>query len=207
MRYQGSNKSPLEIAKELVVHGVICGSVRVSENRLEVQVALFEGASGQRLWDKVYERSLTDLFRVQGEIAETIAAEIHLKLTASERRHIRAHRTRSPDVQKVYLRGRYYWNRETPEALQRSFRYLSVACTTDSPTTRRATAPWRIGTCRRDATVSYQWRKESKRRKRQRSELWNSTSGLLKPTLPLVSLRWTNGIFNGRAPSSRPLRA
>ena len=81
--------------------------MRVSENGFEVQVALFEGTNGERVWERTYERPMTDLFRVQGEIAETIAAEIHLKLTASERQHIRAHPNRAPDVQKAYLRGRY----------------------------------------------------------------------------------------------------
>jgi serine/threonine protein kinase len=74
MRYPATDKPIPQVANELNVHGVIRGSVRVPANGLEVRVALFDGTSGECIWDKVYERPLTDLVRVQGEIAETIAA-------------------------------------------------------------------------------------------------------------------------------------
>jgi tetratricopeptide (TPR) repeat protein len=131
MRYQGSPKSVPEIAHELDVDGIVRGSVQVSENDFHVQVALFNGVGGESCWATAYDRPMTDLFRVQGEIAETIAAEIHLKLTAGERRQFRDQGSRSAEAHTAYLRGRYYWNRETPDALQRSFRYLSVAVQRD----------------------------------------------------------------------------
>jgi len=131
MKYRTSSKPLDEIASELGVDGMIRGSVRRSETGVGVSVSLMRAMSSEPLWSEEYDRPLTDLFRVQGEIAETIAAEIYLKLTATERRRFRSQHATSPEISEAYLRGRYYWNRETPEALQRSFQYLSVAVQRD----------------------------------------------------------------------------
>ncbi len=127
MKYRDSPKPLQQIAGELGVDGLIRGSVRRSESGVNVSVALLEPSSPRPLWSEVYDRTLTDLLRVQGEIAETIAAEIYLRLSVTERRRFRSHRPTSPQINEAYLRGRYYWNRDTPETLQRSFQHLSVA--------------------------------------------------------------------------------
>jgi serine/threonine protein kinase/Flp pilus assembly protein TadD len=131
MKYRDTAKPLDQIARELGVDGIIRGSVRRSDTGVGVTVALLEPLKSDPVWSEEYDRPLTDLFRVQGEIAETIAAEIYLKLTATERRRFRSHRSTSPEINEAYLRGRYYWNRETPEALDRSFQYLSVAVQRD----------------------------------------------------------------------------
>jgi len=131
MKYRDSAKPLDQIARELGVDGIIRGSVRRTETGVGVSVALLEPLKAEPVFSEDYDRPLTDLFRVQGEIAETIAAEIYLKLTATERRRFRSHRATSPEINEAYLRGRYYWNRETPEALERSFQYLSVAVQRD----------------------------------------------------------------------------
>ena len=144
MRYRDSTKPIGQIAAELGVDGLIRGSVRRLGSDVNVCVALLRASNPDPMWSEAYDRPLTDLFRVQGEIAETIAAEIHLKFTALERRRLRSHRTTSPEINEAYLRGRYYWNRETPDALQRSFQYLSVAVQRDPeyPAAHAAMADW-----------------------------------------------------------------
>ena len=126
-RYRSTDKSLPQIARELAVDGLIQGAAAQSENGFLVEVALVEGQAGETLWSRRYERPMTDLLRVQAEIAETIAAEIRLKLSANERRRFRRSHARSARAQEAYLRGRYHWNRETFEGLQKSVEYLSEA--------------------------------------------------------------------------------
>jgi serine/threonine-protein kinase len=131
MRFRGTHKSPSEIARELGVEGLVRGVVSSSGDAVRVRVELLRPGVAAPLWSATYDRPLTDLFRVQSEIAETIAAEIHLRLSPSERRRLRSRRQTDPETNEAYLRGRYYWNKETPEALQRSFEYLSAAVQRD----------------------------------------------------------------------------
>ncbi len=144
MKYRASAKPLDQIAKELGVDGLIRGSVGLSDIGVRVNVSLLRPSLAEPIWSETYDRPLTDLFKVQAEIAETIAAEIHLRLTASERRRVRAHRVTLPEINEAYLRGRYYWNRETPDSLRLSYQYLSVALQRDPDYARAhaALADW-----------------------------------------------------------------
>jgi hypothetical protein len=64
-------------------------------------------------------------------LRQLIAAELNLQLSSSERRRRRTRRAPDREANQAYLQGRYLWNRETPDSLQRSFRYLNVAVQRD----------------------------------------------------------------------------
>jgi serine/threonine protein kinase len=81
MRYRARETPLQEICRELQVDGVVRGKVCPGAGRLKVSVELLKAPDGAILWREEYDRPATDFFRVQGEIAETIAAEMQLKLT------------------------------------------------------------------------------------------------------------------------------
>ncbi len=57
---------------------MVRGSVSLSADRILVTVELLQGDSGDRLWSDSFERPLQDMFTVQWQIAETVAAELNL---------------------------------------------------------------------------------------------------------------------------------
>ena len=131
IRVRTKDKAVEEIGRELGVDGVIRGSVSLSADRILVAVELLDAGSGERVWSDRLERPQHDMFTVQWQIAETIAAELNLRLTLSDRRRRRPRRAPDPEANQAYLQGRYFWNRDTPEALQRSFKHLTVAVQRD----------------------------------------------------------------------------
>jgi len=204
MKYRDTAKPLQQIAKELGVDGIIRGSVRRSAAGVGVSVALLEPLKSDVVWSENYDRPLTDLFRVQGEIAETIAAEMYLKLTAVERRRFRSHRVTSPEINEAYLRGRYYWNRETPEALQRSFEYLSMAVQRD-PDYAAATPPWPTGIFQRATTACCRFPRRLLKPKLLLGVPLNSMRVLPRLTPVWAALPCTSATFNGRERSSKRL--
>jgi TolB-like protein len=58
-----------EIAKQLRVDTVVEGTVRKAGDRLLIAVQLNRAQDGIRIWPETYERSLSDVFAVQSEIA------------------------------------------------------------------------------------------------------------------------------------------
>jgi serine/threonine protein kinase/tetratricopeptide (TPR) repeat protein len=131
VRLRTNERTIAEIGRELRVDGVIRGTVSLSPGRILVTVELLHAESGDRLWSDSLERPQQDMFTVQWQIAETIAAELNLRLTLSDRRRRRPRRAPDPEANQAYLQGRYFWNRDTPDSLQRSFRYLNVAVQRD----------------------------------------------------------------------------
>ena len=78
--FKGKSMSIPEIALKLGVAHVLEGSVRKSGNRLRITAQLIEVKSDTHLWSETYERELTDIFAVQDEISENIAAALKLNL-------------------------------------------------------------------------------------------------------------------------------
>jgi TolB-like protein/DNA-binding winged helix-turn-helix (wHTH) protein len=131
MRYKGTKKSAPEIARELNVDGIIEGSVERSDNRVRITAQLIHAPSDTHLWADSYERDLGDALALQDEVARAIASEIKVTLTPEEQVRLTSARPVDPEAQDFYLKGRYYWNKRTPETLKKSLEYFQQAVDKD----------------------------------------------------------------------------
>jgi eukaryotic-like serine/threonine-protein kinase len=131
MRYKRTQKTLQEIGRELNVDTVVEGSVRRHGERVRITAQLIEIATDRHLWAKSYERDLTDVLALQGEVAQAIAQEIRVKLTPEEEARLaRVHKV-DPRAYEAYLRGRHHWNKRTDEGLLRSLEYFRGAIDID----------------------------------------------------------------------------
>ncbi|HEV2125549.1 MAG TPA: tetratricopeptide repeat protein, partial [Chloroflexota bacterium] len=106
MSYKGTKKPLREISQELGVSHVLEGSVRRAGDRLRINVQLVNALTDQSLWSETYDRDVTDVFAVQSEIAERIAAALRVRLTAGERARMGEGGTENFAAYDLYLRGR-----------------------------------------------------------------------------------------------------
>ncbi len=116
--FKGRNDDIRRIAEALGVSTVLEGSVRRSGDRLRVTVQLISAADGTHLWTERYERAMTDVFAIQDEISQSIAAALKVQLgaePANPRRHTPRIRAYEP-----FLRGRHHLIRCSPESWQRA---------------------------------------------------------------------------------------
>jgi serine/threonine protein kinase/Tfp pilus assembly protein PilF len=128
MRYQGTQKSTPEIARELNVDALVEGSVQRSGDHVLITAELIDGPADRHLWAKSYERDVRDALALQNEVAQAIASEIHLKLTPAEQSRLVLQRSINPEAQEAYLRG-LYWNDKGDTG--KSFAYLEDATKKD----------------------------------------------------------------------------
>ena len=114
MRYKDSRKPLPEIARELNAGAIIEGSIARFGDRARVTVQLVDGGKDKHLWAETYERDLAEIPKLWGEVAIAVAREV--RALVEPEHHGRLHRA---SVQRAafeyYLRGRYYWNKRTPE--------------------------------------------------------------------------------------------
>ncbi|OLE91005.1 MAG: hypothetical protein AUF79_07250 [Crenarchaeota archaeon 13_1_20CM_2_51_8] len=78
-----------------------------------------------------YDRDLTDIFAVQGDIAERVAAALKVKLLSKEKDALDQKPTGSPESYSLYLKGRYFWNERTREGVKKAIRYFEEAVRLD----------------------------------------------------------------------------
>ena len=120
MGYKGSKKRLPEIARELNVDAIVEGTVRRSGDRVRITANLLYAPTDRHMWAETYERDLGEVLALQSEVARAIAREVQAKLTPQERTGLARALPVNPQALDLYLKGRYYWNKRTPEALKKS---------------------------------------------------------------------------------------
>ncbi|MFQ5603713.1 MAG: protein kinase [bacterium] len=127
MRYKGTSKAPSEIAKELGVEYVIEGSVVKMGDQVKVSARLIDARKDEYLWAQDYERDFRNILTLQGEIAQTIADQIQVKLTPQEETRLAGARQVNPETYEAYLKGMFYLNKSTPADFKTGMTYLNEA--------------------------------------------------------------------------------
>jgi serine/threonine protein kinase/tetratricopeptide (TPR) repeat protein len=115
--FKGRNDDVRRIGRDLGVSMVLEGSVRQSGSRLRVTAQLISVDSGYQLWSNRWDRDLSDVFAVQDEIAQAIAATLKLRVVESDA-GTGAGRTQNLRAYDSYLKGTYLWGqRRAREAI------------------------------------------------------------------------------------------
>jgi TolB-like protein/Tfp pilus assembly protein PilF len=132
MKYKETDKTLSEIARELNVDALVEGAVfQVGEN-VSIKLQLFGALPEERsLWTERYERPVTDVLVMYGEMARAIAQNIQVKLTTDETTRFADDRQVNPQAYKAYLKGMFHWYRLNPQDLESALNYFESALEKD----------------------------------------------------------------------------
>ncbi len=100
-----------EIGKALGVATLLEGSVRRIGNRVRVNVQLINANNDEHIWAEDYDRDLTDVFAIQTDLAQKIAAALQAKLSPNEKARLDRRPTKDSDAYLLYVQGHDYANR------------------------------------------------------------------------------------------------
>jgi TolB-like protein/Tfp pilus assembly protein PilF len=103
--FKGQNVDVSTVAHKLNVGAVLEGSVRRAGNTVRITVQLINAVSGFHMWSQTYDRSLTDILKIQTEVATSVADHLEITLAGDEAAKIDAGGTKSPEAFEAYLRG------------------------------------------------------------------------------------------------------
>jgi len=131
MRFKGTTTPLPEIAAELKVDAVVEGSVVRAGDRVRVTAQLIEAETDQHLWAENYERDLTDILSLQGEVARAIAREIQVALTPLEEERLAGGSPVDPEAYESYLMGQYHLKMESIEGARAAKRHFEAAIARD----------------------------------------------------------------------------
>jgi TolB-like protein/Tfp pilus assembly protein PilF len=131
-RYKNREVDPFEVGQELNVRAVLTGRVLLVNDELLIQTELVDTTDGSRVWGEQYNRRMTDIFAIQEEIAREISEKLRFKLTGEEQKQLAKRHTDNPEAYRLYLKGRYHWNKRTPEGSRKGIEYFKEAIDIDS---------------------------------------------------------------------------
>jgi TolB-like protein/Tfp pilus assembly protein PilF len=117
--FKGREVDVATIARRLNVAHVLEGSVRKSGNTLRVTAQLVRTSDSTHLWSQTYDRELTDVFKVQDEIAAAVVEALKVKLLPGQDMSSRR-RSANPEAYNQYLLGQGFADRDNPENWRRA---------------------------------------------------------------------------------------
>ena len=130
-RYKGTQTDPIAVANELGVRAIVTGRIKQRGDSLTVGAELIDAREDKQLWGEQYERKISELMVVQRDIAQEITGNLRLKLSSVEQGRMSKHYTDNAEAYRLYLNGRFYWNKRTGEALKKSIEYFTRATEKD----------------------------------------------------------------------------
>ena len=111
MQYKNTTKTIRQIARELHVAAILEGSVRKEGNNVRINAQLIDANTDQHIWAEQYDRDASEVFAIQSEVAQRIANQLNVKLTADEGNRIQKKATKNIAAYEDYLKARKlpYW--------------------------------------------------------------------------------------------------
>ena len=104
-----------DLEKTLGATYVIDGRVQRAGNRIRVAANLIEAHNSHQIWSDRYDRELNDIFDLQDEITETIAARIEPEIGFAERNRVVATRPANLQAWDAYHLGVHHFFKFTGE--------------------------------------------------------------------------------------------
>jgi serine/threonine protein kinase/Tfp pilus assembly protein PilF len=130
-RYKGKDVDPPTVAKDLKVQALVTGRIVQHGDQLIISSELIDARSNRNLWGDQYDRKVSDALSVQQEITGAISAKLRERLSGETQKQVAKGGTSDPEAYQLYLKGLYYWEKRTPETLDKAKDYFSQAIERD----------------------------------------------------------------------------
>ena len=129
--YKGKDVDPQKVAHDLNVEGVVTGRIEPRGDQLIISAELIDARNNHNLWGEQYDRKMTDVLAVQSEITQAISSRLRERLSGDASKPATAGGTKDPEAYQLYLKGRFYLEKRTPESLEKARNYFQQATEKD----------------------------------------------------------------------------
>ena len=130
-RYKGRDVDPQTVAKELKVEALVTGRITQHGDQIVISSELIDARTSRNLWGDQYDRKLSDALAVQQEITSAISTKLRERLSGETKAQVAKGGTSDPEAYQFYLKGLYYWERRTPDTLEKAKDYFNQAIQKD----------------------------------------------------------------------------
>src|SRR5690242_8823566 len=129
--YKGRATDPKEIGRELGVHALLSGNIVQRGDELTVNVELIDVRDDSHIWGERYGRKVSEVVALPQQISRDVSQR--LRARGEDMDHAQLTRNYSPDSEayRLYLQGRYNWNKRTVEGLKSGIDYFGKAIMRD----------------------------------------------------------------------------
>src|SRR5438876_5252722 len=130
-RFKDRKDEPKTVGEKLGVSTLLEGTVRKQGDKVRIVAELINAADGMELWSRVFDRELKDIFAVQAEIAQAVAASLKVTLLGSQDRPAQRGAPSNVEAHNAYLQGHFYFARRNLEDYRKAISFFDQAIRLD----------------------------------------------------------------------------
>jgi serine/threonine protein kinase/tetratricopeptide (TPR) repeat protein len=129
--FKGKDADPQTVAGALHVRAVVTGRVIQRGDSLQISAELVDARDNSQLWGGQFTRKMSDLSLMQQDIAKEISESLRVKLRGEDKQRLAKGPTENGEAFRLYLLGRYEWNKRTKEGMSKGIEYFQQAIEKD----------------------------------------------------------------------------
>jgi eukaryotic-like serine/threonine-protein kinase len=130
-RFKGKDVDVQKAGQDLEVSALVSGRVEPRGDSIEVSAELTSVRDNTEIWGQRYTVRSGDIIFLQQQIAGDIAAKLRAKLSTAEKQQVIRQGTENPEAYELYLKGHYYWYKQTPADILTAISYFNQAIAKD----------------------------------------------------------------------------
>jgi len=130
-RYRGKETDIQKVGRELRVRAVFKGRVTQRAGSLDISAELIDVRDNSHVWGEQYSRKPSDIVVLQGEIAREMTLALRVRLTGEDEKRLTKGYTADSEAYQNYLKGRYWLNKSSEEAVSKGVGYFQQAIIRD----------------------------------------------------------------------------
>jgi serine/threonine protein kinase/tetratricopeptide (TPR) repeat protein len=129
--YKSRQDDPRGVGHDLNVDAVLTGRAVERGGELKIETELVNVATGAQIWGERYSRNANDASSLQSEITRDVASQLRPQVGGVERQTLARVGTQSSEAYQLYLKGRYHFERFTPDDLKNAALFFAKATALD----------------------------------------------------------------------------
>lgn len=130
-RYKGSEIDPHAVGRALQVQALLTGRVLEFGDDLTISVDLINAEDNRHIWGKRITRKTADVLAVQDQIAHELTEQLRVKLSGEDQKRISKRETDDVEAYRLYITGRFFWNKRTSEGIRKAIDCFNQAIALD----------------------------------------------------------------------------
>ncbi|HKY45173.1 MAG TPA: protein kinase, partial [Pyrinomonadaceae bacterium] len=129
--YKGRETDPKKIGRELGVHVLLSGSISQSGDDLSVRVELIDVRDDSHMWGERYDRKVSEVVALPQQITRDVSQRLRSRADGVDQSQLAKNYSPDSEAYRLYLQGRYNWNKRTVEGFQKGIEFFSEAIRRD----------------------------------------------------------------------------
>jgi TolB-like protein/Tfp pilus assembly protein PilF len=130
-RYKGKQSDAKTIGRELGVPAILNGRMTQRGDQLTLTLELIDPQTENVIWTDQYDRKSSELLTLQNQIARDVPSKLKIQLSGADLEKLAKNYTKDPEAYRLYLQGRFYWNKRIGKEFERAEGYFQQAVARD----------------------------------------------------------------------------